>query len=87
MACYYVFDVQYPQPLNIPLTDFYSVWKPRSAIYRTTPISACGAGAPHADERSIVYHASLTPYPRQNLVALFGAAKDVCEDGVLSYYW
>ena len=20
MACYYVFDIQYPQPLNIPLT-------------------------------------------------------------------
>ena len=28
------------------------VWKPRSAISRTTPISACGGPAPHADVRS-----------------------------------
>ena len=28
------------------------VWKPRSAISRMTPISACGGPAPHADVRS-----------------------------------
>ena len=28
------------------------VWKPRSAISRTTPISACGGPTPHAGERS-----------------------------------
>ena len=28
------------------------LWKPRGAIYRTTPISACGGPAPHADVRS-----------------------------------
>ena len=37
---------------NYKLSVDRELWKPRSAISRTTPISACGGPAPHADVRS-----------------------------------